>query len=70
MNKFYLHILSRDNTQRICTSDSTKEGELNRLKTEGWIVQDTKEFTNLELAVRTKKLLEETLDKHGRMRNV
>ena len=67
--KFYLHILSRDGNQRTCTSDSENDKQLKRLMTEGWIIQDTKEFTDIRTAHRTKQLIEQSLDQGGRMQN-
>jgi hypothetical protein len=64
--KFYLHILSRNGQQITCTSDEENEKKLNRLTTEGWLLQDTKEFTDIKLAYKTKAQIEWTLDRGGR----
>lgn len=68
--KYYLHILSKDGNQKTCTSDSDNDKQLKRLMTEGWIVQDVKEFTDLKTAFRTKQLIENTIDTNGRMQKV
>jgi hypothetical protein len=70
MNKFYLHILSKDGHQQIVTSDTERDRKLKQLQTEGWIIQDTKEFTDIKLAHKTKELLEQSFDFNGRMKNV
>ena len=68
--KYYLHILNKDGNQKTCTSDSDNDKQLKRLMTEGWIVQDVKEFTDLKTAFRTKQLIENTIDTNGRMQKV
>ena len=65
-NKFSLHILSRNGQQTTCTSNEENEKKLKRLQTEGWLIMDTKEFTDIKLAYKTKAQIEWTLDKGGR----
>lgn len=65
---YYINVLSKNGVQRLCNSQTGNEKELNRLLTDGWIVQHKKEFTNLELARRTRILIENDMQPHiGRM---
>ena len=65
---YYINVLSKNGVQRLCNSQTGNEKELNRLLTDGWIVQHKQEFTNLELARRTRVLIENDMQPHiGRM---
>jgi len=63
---FFLHILSKNGQQQVCTSDSENNKKLQKLQTEGWLLQDTKEYTDIKLAYTQKRILEQTLDINGR----
>lgn len=63
---FFLHILSKNGRQTICTSDSENNKKLQKLQTEGWLLQGTKEYTDIKLAYTQKRILEQTLDINGR----
>jgi hypothetical protein len=58
---YYLHILSKDGLQKLCNSQDGNKKELSRLMGEGWIVQQTQEFTNLETAIRTRRQIAECM---------
>jgi len=64
--KYYLHVLSRNGFQTICTSEDENKKKLNRLQTEGWILQDTKEYTDINIAFTQKRLLEQSIEHNGR----
>jgi len=65
---YYLNVLSKNGVQRLCNSQTGNEKELNRLLTDGWVLQHKKEFTNLDLARRTRILLENDMQPEiGRM---
>jgi hypothetical protein len=67
MKKYYLHLLSKMGQQQFVNSETDNDKKLKKLQTEGWIVELTKEYTDIRLAKKDRELLLQSHVRDGRM---